>query len=81
MNAELVGQNWFADFRYMAEHYDWGVITYTMHPHVIGRGHRMLMLEGLIEKLASAGARFVTMEDAVAEYQAKFPEGLRAPGG
>jgi len=57
------------------------VITYTMHPHVIGRGHRMLMLEGLIEKLASAGARFVTMEDAVAEYQAKFPEGLRAPGG
>ena len=81
MNAELVGQNWFADFRYMAEHYDWGVITYTMHPHVIGRGHRMLMLEGLIENLASAGARFVTMEDAVAEYQAKFPEGLRAPGG
>jgi len=81
MNAELVGQNWFADFRYMAGHYDWGVITYTMHPHVIGRGHRMLMLEGLIEKLAAAGARFVTMEEAVAEYRAKFPQGLPAPGG
>src|SRR5580698_6559890 len=25
MNAELVGQNWFGDFRYMADHYDWGV--------------------------------------------------------
>src|SRR5215472_11272150 len=75
MNAELVGQNWFADFRYMAGHYDWGVITYTMHPHVIGRGHRMLMLEGLIEKLAAAGARFVTMEDAVAEYRTQFPAG------
>ena len=81
MNAELVGQNWFADFRYMAEHYDWGVITYTMHPHVIGRGHRLIMLEGLIEKLVAAGARFLTMEDAVAEYRAKFPDGLRAPGG
>jgi len=81
MNAELVGQNWFADFRYMAGHYDWGVITYTMHPHVIGRGHRMLMLEGLIEKLAAAGARFVTMEEAVAEYRAKFPKGLPEPGG
>jgi peptidoglycan/xylan/chitin deacetylase (PgdA/CDA1 family) len=81
MNAELVGQNWFADFRYMAEHYDWGVITYTMHPHVIGRGHRLIMLEGLIEKLVAAGATFLTMEDAVAAYRAKFPNGLSAPGG
>jgi hypothetical protein len=39
------------------------------------------MLEGLIEKLVAAGARFLTMEDAVAEYRAKFPNGLPAPGG
>lgn len=81
MNAELVGENWFGDFRYMAEHYDWGVITYTMHPHVIGRGHRMRMLEGLIEKLTDANATFVTMEEAVAAYQEKFPEGRREPSG
>ena len=81
MNAALVGENWFADFRYMAEHYDWGVITYTMHPHVIGRGHRLIMLEGLVERLKAGGARFLTMEDAVAAYRAKFPEGLPAPGG
>jgi peptidoglycan-N-acetylglucosamine deacetylase len=75
MNAELVGQNWWGDFRYMAEHYDWGVLTYTFHPHVIGRGHRLLMLEGLIEKLRAAGAIFLTMEQAVAEYRTRYPDG------
>jgi peptidoglycan/xylan/chitin deacetylase (PgdA/CDA1 family) len=80
MNAELVLGNWFADFRYMAEHYDWGVLTYTFHPHVIGRGHRLMMLEALIEKVKAAGARFVTMEQAVAEYQAKYPGGRSERG-
>jgi peptidoglycan-N-acetylglucosamine deacetylase len=75
MNAQLVGQNWFDDFRYVAEHYDWGVLTYTFHPHVIGRGHRLIMLEGLIEKLKAAGAVFLTMEQAVDEYRAKYPGG------
>ena len=80
MNAELVGANWFGDFQYMAGHYDWGVLTYTFHPHVIGRGHRLLMLEGLIEKLRGAGAQFVTMEAAVTEYRAKFPAGRSERG-
>ena len=31
---------------------DWGVLTYTMHPYVIGRGYRMLALEDLVDKLA-----------------------------
>ena len=80
MNAEGVLANWFADFRYMAEHYDWGVLTYTFHPHVIGRGHRMLMLETLIGKLKDAGAIFLTMEEAVAEYRATFPGGRSERG-
>jgi peptidoglycan/xylan/chitin deacetylase (PgdA/CDA1 family) len=80
MNAELVGANWLADFRYMADHYDWGVLTYTFHPHVIGRGHRMAMLEGLIERLRAGGAVFVTMEQAVAEYRTRYPEGRSERG-
>ena len=75
MNAELVGQNWYADYQYMAEHYDWGVLTYTFHPHVIGRGHRLLMLEALIGKLRAAGAVFLTMEEAVVEYRTRYPDG------
>jgi peptidoglycan-N-acetylglucosamine deacetylase len=81
MNAELVGANWLADFTYMAGHYDWGVITYTFHPHVIGRGHRMAMLERLIEQLRAGGATFVTMEQAVAAYRTRYPRGRTERGG
>ena len=79
-SAELVSRNWFDDFRYMAAHYEWGVVTYTFHPHVIGRGHRMIMLEGLIEALTSAGAEFVTMEEAARAYQARYPAGRSERG-
>jgi peptidoglycan/xylan/chitin deacetylase (PgdA/CDA1 family) len=80
MNADLVGANWFADFEYMADHYNWGVLTYTFHPHVIGRGHRLLMLDRLIDRLRAAGAVFVTMEQAVAEYRLQYPEGRSERG-
>jgi peptidoglycan/xylan/chitin deacetylase (PgdA/CDA1 family) len=79
-NAELVGANWLADFDYMAEHYDWGILTYTFHPHVIGRGHRLIMLEKLIGQLRDRGAIFLAMEDAVAEYRTKYPEGRSERG-
>jgi peptidoglycan/xylan/chitin deacetylase (PgdA/CDA1 family) len=75
MNAGLVLENWFDDFAYMRDHYDWGVLTYTFHPHVIGRGHRLIMLDRLIQKLRDAGATFIMMEQAVAEYRIKFPNG------
>ena len=71
MNAATVLDNWIEDFLYMRRAYDWGVITYTCHPFVIGRGHRMTMLGRLIERLTEAGATFVTMEQAVEEWQAK----------
>ena len=80
MNADLVLGNWLADFDYMTRHYDWGVLTYTFHPHVIGRGHRMIMLETLIERLKAGGAVFVTMERAVAEYRARYPQGRSERG-
>jgi peptidoglycan/xylan/chitin deacetylase (PgdA/CDA1 family) len=80
MNADLVLGNWFADFQYMAQHYDWGVLTYTFHPHVIGRGHRLIMLEKLINQLRAAGATFVSMEAAVAEYKARYPGGRSERG-
>ena len=57
--------NWIDDFRYMAQTTDWGVLTYTFHPQVIGRGHRMLALERLITTVGEMGAVFARM-DAVA---------------
>jgi peptidoglycan/xylan/chitin deacetylase (PgdA/CDA1 family) len=75
MNADLVLHNWLADFAYMRMHLEWGIITYTFHPHVIGRGHRMLMLEQLIHALRDDGAEFMTMAEAVEAYRRRFPEG------
>ena len=69
--ASGVLENWYDDFDYMTRIAEWGIITYTCHPFVIGRGHRMLMLERLIEKLRARGAVFLTMEGAVHEWQAR----------
>ena len=59
--------SWFDEFTYMKRSTDWGVLTYTMHPYVIGRGARMLALEELIDRLAKEGAVFMTMEQAATE--------------
>jgi peptidoglycan-N-acetylglucosamine deacetylase len=68
MNAHHVLQNWTDDFLYLRDHLDWGTITYTFHPFVIGRGHRMMVLEKLIRTLKDNGAVFLRLEDAAAEY-------------
>ncbi len=73
MRADDVLANWLDDFRYMARETDWGVLTYTFHPQVIGRGHRMLLLERLIEALRDMGAIFVRMDAAVQEFDQRAP--------
>lgn len=65
--ARAVMQSWLDEFLYMKKTVDWGVLTYTMHPYVIGRGYRMLALEELVGKLAAEGAVFTTMEEAARE--------------
>ncbi len=60
--------NWVDDFRYMAQTDTWGVLTYTFHPQVIGRGHRMLALKQLIEATRALGAEFVRLDAAAAEF-------------
>jgi peptidoglycan/xylan/chitin deacetylase (PgdA/CDA1 family) len=71
MNAQDVLANWIDDFVYMQRSADWGVITYTMHPYVIGRGHRMMMLERLILRLLEGGAVFLSMEEAAREFASR----------
>jgi peptidoglycan-N-acetylglucosamine deacetylase len=72
MNATNVLENFVDDFTYMTRVApDFGILTYTFHPHVIGRGHRMMMLERLICGLIERGAVFATMEAAAREYQGR----------
>jgi peptidoglycan/xylan/chitin deacetylase (PgdA/CDA1 family) len=73
MNANLVLDDWINDFNYMKKKLDWGVIIYTFHPYVIGRGGRMLILEKLIRKLKDNGVVFTTVEAAAAEYEKRQP--------
>jgi peptidoglycan/xylan/chitin deacetylase (PgdA/CDA1 family) len=72
-NAGSVLANWIDDFLYMKRETDWGVITYTFHPFVIGRGHRMMALERLIERLAAEGAEFMRMETAAELFDRRSP--------
>jgi peptidoglycan/xylan/chitin deacetylase (PgdA/CDA1 family) len=69
MNATAVGENWIGDFLFMRDNVEWGVLTYTCHPYVIGRGARMLMLERVIRTAADSGAVFLTMEEAAREFR------------
>jgi peptidoglycan-N-acetylglucosamine deacetylase len=78
MNATNVLENFVDDFTYMTRVTDTGILTYTFHPHVIGRGHRMMMLERLIQRLMESGAVFMTMEQAMHEWLARRAGGRKA---
>jgi len=65
--------NWIDDFLYMKRETDWGIISYTFHPFVIGRGHRMMALEGLVDRLAAEGAEFMRMDAAAESFDRRSP--------
>ncbi len=75
-NGNNVLQNWCEEFEYMTGNTDWGMLSYTFHPLVIGRGHRMLLLERLVKNLLEQGAQFITLEDGAARWTER-PEAVR----
>lgn len=58
---ETVGRIWQGELDYMVAHEPGGIFTLTMHPQVIGRGPRVLMLERFIEHAKSLGCDFTTL--------------------
>ncbi|MFF1834663.1 polysaccharide deacetylase [Streptomyces sp. NPDC058231] len=58
--------HWTRDLDYMLRDIDRGVLTATMHPEVIGRGHRLLALEEWLDGLADRDVTFATCEDIAA---------------
>jgi peptidoglycan-N-acetylglucosamine deacetylase len=46
---------WAGDFDYLHDRLDEGVYILTLHPQCIGRGHRLLMLERLIDGVGFDG--------------------------
>ena len=69
MNAGRVLENWVSDFVYMIKAVKWGVLTFTCHPFISGRGHRIMMLEQLIRKLKDGGAVFQRVDQTVEEFR------------
>jgi peptidoglycan/xylan/chitin deacetylase (PgdA/CDA1 family) len=66
-----VEEIWRDEFDFMYREVPNGVYTLTMHPQVIGRGHRMLMLERLIDYFASHDdVRFTTLATAAEDWRA-----------
>ena len=54
---------WQGEFDWMDANVHGGILTVTMHPQVIGRGHRMAMLDTFVGRCREAGARFARMGD------------------
>jgi peptidoglycan/xylan/chitin deacetylase (PgdA/CDA1 family) len=62
---------WSGEFEFMYRDVPGGVFTLTMHPQVIGRGHRLLMLEELIRNIkAYDGVVFARMGEAAEQFRA-----------
>jgi peptidoglycan/xylan/chitin deacetylase (PgdA/CDA1 family) len=62
---------WKAEFDYLYQRVGTGLMTVTMHPQVIGRGHRMVFLEQFIDYVAGhSGARFTRLVDYQREWRA-----------
>jgi peptidoglycan-N-acetylglucosamine deacetylase len=73
-SPSAVYEIWAGDFDYLHDRIGKGVYTLTMHPQVIGRGHRMLMLERLIEYIAThREVTFTTMAEAASEWRKENP--------
>jgi peptidoglycan/xylan/chitin deacetylase (PgdA/CDA1 family) len=69
-----VEEIWSDEFAFMHRDVPGGVFTLTMHPQVIGRGHRILMLERLIARMRSyEGVSFTTLGAAADAYRHATP--------
>lgn len=74
--ASKVEEIWRDEFDFMRRDIPNGVFTLTMHPQVIGRGHRILMLERLIRHFRDSGARFTTLATAADAFRGVRSEEL-----
>jgi peptidoglycan-N-acetylglucosamine deacetylase len=71
---------WAGDFDYLYDRLGEGVYILTMHPQAIGRGHRLLMLERLVNHIRErSGVSFKTMGEVALEFKKSNPLPAVAP--
>jgi peptidoglycan-N-acetylglucosamine deacetylase len=65
---------WAGDFDYLYDRLGEGVYILTMHPQAIGRGHRLLMLERLVDHIRERnGITFKTMSEVALDFKKMHP--------
>ncbi|MEX1104004.1 MAG: polysaccharide deacetylase [Dehalococcoidia bacterium] len=64
---------WASEFDYLYERVGSGVFNLTMHPQIMGRGHRLLMLERFIDHVRRPGVTFRRLGDVAGEWRAAHP--------
>jgi peptidoglycan/xylan/chitin deacetylase (PgdA/CDA1 family) len=65
---------WLGELHYAHAHAPGGLLTVTMHPECIGRGHRMAMLETFIAEAAGLpGVVFERLDAVVSRWSAANP--------
>jgi len=65
-----VEEIWKDEFTFMYRDVPNGIYTLTMHPEIIGKGHRIMMLERLIDWMADhEGVVFTRLEDAAEQWR------------
>jgi peptidoglycan/xylan/chitin deacetylase (PgdA/CDA1 family) len=70
---------WTEELRYAWEHEPGGVLTITMHPEVIGRGHRMRMLERFVQEARGLDGVVFGRIDQYVERWLESPAGSASP--
>ncbi len=72
--ASKVEEVWREEFAFMHRDVPGGVFNLTMHPQVIGRGHRMLMLERFVAFVREHdGVRFAALGEAADAWDRRNP--------
>jgi peptidoglycan-N-acetylglucosamine deacetylase len=72
--ASTVYEIWHGEFEWALANARGGVYDLTMHPQAIGRGHRLTMLERLIEAMkASDDVRFERLAEYATRWRAEHP--------
>jgi peptidoglycan/xylan/chitin deacetylase (PgdA/CDA1 family) len=67
-------RSWTDQFDWMLEHVDGGVYVLTMHPQVIGHGHRLERLREFVDHVeGTPAASFSRMDDVVRAFETAAP--------
>ena len=72
-SADDVYSVWASEFDYFHDQVEEGVFVMMLHPQLMGRGHRLLMLERLIEHMRRPGIEFRQLGEVASAWRAANP--------